>query len=118
MIYGEVFDVINTRLPISVKKTSNVLDRMKGLLFAKRLSANQALWIEPCNSIHTFFMSFPIDAVFIDGAGTVIKISENLQAWRVAGSLKSVAVIELLAGTAKALSIEVGHQYHWVQNDV
>ena len=62
-------------------------------------------------------MSFPIDAVFLDQSGTVIKIRENLPAWRMTGSLKAVAVIELIAGAAKSLGIKLGRKYQWIQDN-
>lgn len=117
MIQGQVFDDTNSNLPVSISKTSTMFERMRGLLFRKKLACNEGLWIEPCNSIHTFFMNYPIDAVFMDRTGTVINICENLPAWRISGNIKAVAVIELLAGTAKLFQIEAGKRYQWVQND-
>jgi len=49
-----------------VERAGSFWQRMKGLLGRRGLPAGQALFLEPCNSIHTFFMGFPIDAVFLD----------------------------------------------------
>jgi uncharacterized membrane protein (UPF0127 family) len=116
MIIGQVRDETDTCLPLKVRKTSSMLERMRGLLFAPVLASNEGLWIEPCNSIHTFFMRFPIDVVFLDQSGTVVKVVENIPAWRLAGSFGAVAVIELLAGVARSLGIKRGRQYHWVSS--
>lgn len=118
MMQGQVFDEKNSRLPLNISKTSTMFERIRGLLFRKKLAHDQGLWIQPCNSIHTFFMTFPIDAIFLDKSGTVIKICENIPAWRMSSSIKAVAVLELLAGTVKALGIKTGGQYLWMQNNV
>lgn len=118
MMQGQVFDDMKSKLSLNVSKTSTMLERTRGLMFRKKLTPNQGLWIQPCNSIHTFFMTFPIDVVFLDQSGTVIKISENLPAWRMSGSLKAVAVMELLAGTCESLGIKAGRQYQWVESNV
>lgn len=118
MMQGQVFDDMNSRLPLNVSKTSTMFERMRGLLFRKKLTSDQGLWIQPCNSIHTFFMTFPIDVIFMDKSGTVIKVSENIPAWRMSGNVKAVAVMELLAGTVKSLGIKAGRQYQWVKNNV
>lgn len=110
---GRLVDDEGIALPIRVKKTVSMFDRMKGLLFHKTLPHDEALWIEPCNSIHTFFMSFPIDAVFLNRSGEVIKISRNMSAWRMSASLKATAVVEFFAGGVDMLGIECGKQYSW-----
>jgi uncharacterized protein len=48
--------------------------------------------------VHTFFMRFPIDILFVSRDGTVLKTSPNVPAWRIAGALKGFAVIELRSG--------------------
>jgi uncharacterized protein len=48
--------------------------------------------------VHTFFMRFPIDILFVSRDGTVVKARPNVPAWRIAGALKGFAVIELRAG--------------------
>jgi uncharacterized membrane protein (UPF0127 family) len=50
----------------------NFFKRLKGLMFRMELPDDEALLILPCNSIHTFFMRFPIDLVFIDMEGVAV----------------------------------------------
>jgi uncharacterized protein len=58
------------------------------------------LWIEPCSSIHMFFMRFAIDAVFVDRGGTVTRAVTGLRPWRIAsGGPGAHAVLELPVGT-------------------
>lgn len=64
---------------------------------------SSALWIEPCNSIHMFFMRFPIDAVFLDRQGRVKRVLRELKPWRVSPLVFGArTVVELPAGTVDA----------------
>ena len=80
-----------------VKIAKNFKDRAIGLMFTKKLE-NEALVIDPCNSIHTFFMNFPIDVAFINQQGKVIKIIKAIKPWRLTAIyLKASFVIEFPA---------------------
>ena len=57
--------------------------------------------IAPSNAIHTFFMKFAIDVLFVAKDGRIIKLCEELKPWRMAGALRAHGVIELAAGAAK-----------------
>lgn len=84
-----------------------------GLIGTKSMSANSGLWIKSCNWIHTFFMSMPIDVVYVDKNLTVKKIDHNLMPWRLPMPvLGAKSVFEFSAGTAKLHSIKVGDQLH------
>jgi uncharacterized membrane protein (UPF0127 family) len=72
--------------------------RNRGLLGRTGLEAGHALVIAPCNGIHTFFMKFAIDVMFVARDGTVRRIASALRPWRVALSPRSFAVIETAAG--------------------
>ena len=61
--------------------------RRKGLLKHGSLPHSTALIIAPTNAIHTFFMKFPIDIVFVSKAGRVLKIRSSVPAWRMTASL-------------------------------
>ena len=82
--------------------------RRKGLLGRDSLDPSVALIIAPCSSIHMFFMRFPIDAVFVDRSGSVVKIVRDLKPWRIAASLGAHAVVELNAGAAARADVRVG----------
>ncbi len=84
------------------------LSRMKGLLGRSELPPGEGIFIRPCRSIHTFFMRFPIDAVFVDRAGVVKKIVTNLKPWRTAGARCAHAVVELAAGEAERRDLAPG----------
>jgi len=77
--------------------------RMKGLLGRKELSPGEGLLLTPCTSIHMFFMRFPIDALFVDGEGTVVKLFAALPPWRTTWIYPHArSVLEVPAGIAAA----------------
>src|SRR5438105_14901706 len=84
------------------------LSRMKGLLGRRQLSPGEGLLLQPAWSIHTFFMRFPIDAVFLDGERRVLKVAAGVQPWRTAAGKRARAVLELAAGEASRLGIKTG----------
>ena len=74
-------------------------ERAKGLIGTKDLPADEGMLIEKCNAIHTFFMSFPIDAYFLDGENRVIKAVKMVRPWRflVWGGWRAKKVLEVAA---------------------
>ena len=72
------------------------------------MSADAAMVISPCMAVHTAFMRFAIDVVFVDGQGHAVEIIHALQPWRMAASLRARAVIEMPAGRARACDVRVG----------
>jgi len=87
-----------------------MLPRMKGLLGKRELVAGEGLLIQPAPSIHTFFMRFPIDVVFLSKNGEVMKVAANVGAWRMRSCRRAFAVLELAAGEAERRGITVGDQ--------
>jgi uncharacterized protein len=85
-----------------------MLPRMKGLLGKRELSAGEGILIQPAPSIHTFFMRFPIDVVFLAKNGEVMKIAPNVGPWRMRSCRRAFAVLELPAGEAEQRGITVG----------
>ncbi len=76
--------------------------RAVGLLGRKELPAGHALLLKPCSAIHTIGMRFPIDVVFLDEAGGVVRVCRNVRPNRllVRGGRGAVAALELAAGQA------------------
>jgi uncharacterized membrane protein (UPF0127 family) len=81
---------------------------MWGLLGRRGLESGEGLLIRPAPSIHTFFMRFPIDAVFLARDGEVLKVVDRLRPWRTAGARGARAVVEMAAGEAERRGIEPG----------
>jgi uncharacterized protein len=86
------------------------LGRARGLLGRRELASGAGLLIRPTFSIHTFFMRFPIDAVFLDRSGSVIDVVGRLKPWRAATRLRARAVLELPAGEADRVTLRIGER--------
>jgi uncharacterized protein len=82
--------------------------RLRGLLGRGELGAGEGLFIRPAPSVHTFFMRFPIDVVFVDGDLRVLRVVERLGPWRAAGCRGAKAVFELPAGDCRRKGIGDG----------
>lgn len=83
--------------------------RMKGLLGRDSLSFNEALILKPCSSIHTFFMRFAIDVLFLDRNMRIIKILQNMPPCRLSPIVwASKMVIELPAGKLNQTNTRLG----------
>jgi uncharacterized protein len=75
--------------------------RSKGLLGRASLSSGDALLIEPCNSVHTSFMRFAIDVIYLDAEDNVLKVIRKMKPFRFSwGGLSAKRVVELASGAA------------------
>jgi uncharacterized membrane protein (UPF0127 family) len=83
---------------------------IRGLLGRRELPSGEGLLLRPASSVHTAFMRFPIDAVFLDRDGRVLKIARGLRPWKTAMGRKARAVLELPAGESERRGIEVGER--------
>jgi len=77
--------------------------RRRGLL-GDALDVSAGMMLAPCVSVHTAFMRFPIDVVFVDRDGVVRKIVRDLKPWRIAASPRAYAAIELAAGIERDIA--------------
>ena len=84
------------------------LTRLKGLLGRKGLEQGDGLLLRPAASIHTFFMRFPIDAVWVDRDLNVLKVSPDLGPWRTAACKGAKGVVEMAAGEAERVGLSAG----------
>lgn len=82
--------------------------RMRGLLGRRSLDVDEGLLLRPAGSVHTAFMRFPIDVVFLDRALEVMDVRSHVGPWRVVGRRGARAVLELPAGQAERRGIERG----------
>jgi len=82
--------------------------RRKGLLGRERLEPSAALIILPCFAVHTMSMRFPIDVLFLNREGVIIRVVRNLRPGRIAGAWRAHAVVELAAGAPGARDIQCG----------
>jgi uncharacterized membrane protein (UPF0127 family) len=91
------------------------LRRVKGLLARRSLAHDEGILLRPASSVHTFFMRFPIDVVFLDADGRVLKVAAGLRPWRVAGCRGARAVLELSAGESERRGVRPGDRLAPVQ---
>ncbi|MBI3182571.1 MAG: DUF192 domain-containing protein [Myxococcales bacterium] len=93
------------------EQATGFLARLVGLMGRRHLDFGEGLHLVPCNSIHTFFMRIPIDALFLDSKGAVVKAYPALPPWRVTGIfLRARSVLELPAGTMAGSGTREGDQ--------
>ena len=91
-----------------VEMADTSMARNKGLLGRESLAVEEGLWIVPCPMIHTFFMQFPIDVLFLDADLKVRRVIEDLKPWRLSPWVLSArSVLELKGGVLKG-SVRVG----------
>ena len=84
------------------------LARMRGLLGRSHLEPGEGLLVSPAPSIHTFFMRFPIDAVFLDEEGRVLRVASDVAPWRAVAQRGARAVLELAAGECERRGVSAG----------
>lgn len=84
----------------NITVAASIWSRIKGLLGRNKLEAGEGLLIQPCKGIHTYFMKFAIDALFLDKENRIVMIYRNLPPNRLTPIfLKAHSVLELPAGT-------------------
>ena len=106
------FRLLNTRTDTSVADVLltafDSASRMTGLLRHRSLPSGSALIIAPTSSIHTCFMKFSLDVVFVTKDGRVVKTCVNLPPWRLAAAFRAHAVIEMTAGALAGSGTRAG----------
>lgn len=91
-----------------VRRADRFFSRLCGLLFSPPLQPGQGLLIVPCAAVHTAFMRFSIDVLFLDRLGTIRRIVPNLEPWRAARYTGAHQTLELAAGEAARLGLRAG----------
>ena len=102
----------NITLINNLVEAKTYYSKMKGLLGKSSLGNDEGLLIET-QSVHTFFMKFTMDAVFVNKDFIVTKVLKNMKPWRITPVyLHSKYVIEFNGGTVNEKNIEVGDKLH------
>ena len=84
--------------------------RLRGLMGKKALAPGEGLLLRPSGSVHTCFMRFPIDVVFLDADLEVLRVASAVRPWRARAQRGARAVLELAAGEAERAGIGPGDQ--------
>ena len=96
------------RLPWRVRCCDTFLQRARGLLGAPQLELQWVWRLRPCNAVHTLFLNAPIDVVFCDAAGGVLRIVAPLRVRCWAGRDAADSAWEFPAGVAAQLALRCG----------
>ncbi|OOM80581.1 hypothetical protein CLPUN_12470 [Clostridium puniceum] len=105
----------NKLLANRVIEAGTFITRLKGLMFEKRLEDNTAMFIYPCNSVHTYFMKFSLDILFVSKEFKVLHLVENMKPGNISCFVrKSMGVLELPAGTIKKTNTKKGDFLHMI----
>ena len=97
----------------NLEVANTLWSRTRGLLGRSHLPQDRALWILRCNSVHTFFMKFPIDLVFLNRKMEVAKTFKGVKPGRFIWPVwRASSVIELSAGFLEKHPLQVGEKLH------
>jgi uncharacterized membrane protein (UPF0127 family) len=97
-------------LGVTVSITETARERMRGLLGHDQLSADHALLIKRCGSVHTFGMRFAIDVVFLDRFERAVAVHHDVGKRRMLFNFRATQALEMPAGAARKLGLSVGDQ--------
>lgn len=100
----------NSVIAIRADRATSVLARARGLMFRSVFPEGSALVIDPCSSIHMFWMRFPIDVLYVDKNDTIVRIQRSIRPWRVGPLYTRGAryVVELPVGVIDETETQVG----------
>jgi len=84
------------------------MKRSKGLLGRKGLERGEGMWIVPCEAVHTFFMQFALDLIYLDKKNRIRKVRSNVSPWRVSACLSAHSIIELPVGAIRDSQSQAG----------
>lgn len=100
-----------TEIANKLTTAHSFFSRLRGLMFSKSLLEGQGLHIQPCRSIHTFFMNYPIDVLYLNKDLEIVGTDETLQPSKIGQVHKNGhSVLELPSGTIQKSGTKVGHQ--------
>lgn len=93
----------------NVKVADTFIGRLNGLMFKKSIERDFALVISPCNSIHMFFMKFPLDVLFVDKNNKIVGVNKEIKPWRMSKLYPNASyVVEMSSGIIKEYEICIG----------
>ena len=96
----------------SVERAVTRRSRRRGLLGRDRLDPSTAMVLEPCAAVHTAFMRFAIDVVFLDRNGYAVKLVSDVAPWRMTLAVGARTVVELPAGSLRRHGVALGDRLY------
>ena len=101
----------------SVVLANTFFTRLRGLIGRRRLAPAEALWLRPCNGVHTWWMHYAIDVIFLDRELRIVKLVENMRPFRLTAPHRaSRSVLEMSAHTISQVQLKVGDQLEIVRD--
>jgi uncharacterized protein len=99
----------------TVWHAANPWTRLRGLLGRKPLepAAAEGLLLEPCSSVHTFCMGYPLDLIFLDRNNRVLEVCEKVSPWSMRGARGAAKTLELAGGSVVLLEPRIGEELIW-----
>jgi uncharacterized membrane protein (UPF0127 family) len=105
-------EAVAERVEVAVTRRA----RRKGLLGRTAFDGSRALVLAPCVAVHTMFMRFPIDVVFVDAEGRALRTIPNLAPWRMAIDPFAHAVVEMPAGSLAQRHVKIGDRLYLLKD--
>ncbi len=104
----------NTLLGSRVVLASTWMSRFRGFIGRPEPRRGEGILLLPCDAIHTFWMSFDLDVLFLDEKGTVLEVVRSLRPWRKTRRVRGARyVLEVPVGTVDATGTQVGDELTW-----
>lgn len=89
----------------NVHIADSYFSRLRGLIGRPPMTTGEAMWIIPCQQVHTHFMKVPLDIVFLDRGHTVLHLERNIRPWKLSPWIRQArSVLELPPGSAMAVN--------------
>ncbi|MEX2479679.1 MAG: DUF192 domain-containing protein [Gammaproteobacteria bacterium] len=111
---GHIVDATSSETIVTAAyRTANAWERLCGLLGRAPLDVDEGLLIAPCGSIHTLFMAYPIDVVYLARDLTVLRVIPALRPWRCSIGFGAASTLELAAGGAARAGLVPGRRLRW-----
>ena len=106
----------NLNIQFKARWARNLWHRFVGLLATPVLNQNEGLLLSPCSSVHTMWMRYSLDLIFMDKQGRVLKCVENVRPFRTASAKWAHYTLELPTGTIDSAGVVVGNRFTWSTN--
>ncbi|MBA3581333.1 MAG: DUF192 domain-containing protein [Gammaproteobacteria bacterium] len=101
-----------------MQRIRHILEHLLGLIGHPQPLLGGGLWIDYCGAIHTGFLRYNIDVVYLDQRGHIVKLVPQLRPWRVSACWPAVHTLELAAGSIEHFALQRGQRVQWqTRND-
>lgn len=106
----------NEQLAEEIGTAYSFWGRLRGLMFTKEIRAGCGLHIRPCKQIHSFFMNYSIDVLFVNDENVIVGVESHFPPYKIGRVYREASsVIELPAGTIEETQTEIGNQIQFIK---